>query len=116
MAHPLRNVLLSDKMMKVSHNISVCSMSTFILELENRCGICYSIKSAMKPDEKAVFFFVIFAARKKQKKMAFSSAAVNLVRFASRWNDGKMEYWNIGFFMRCAEYRIGHYASTFFLE
>jgi hypothetical protein len=27
-----------------------------------------------------------------------------------------MEYWNIGFFMRCAEYRIGHYASTFFLE
>ena len=48
--------------------------------------------------------------------MAFSLAAVNLVRFDSSWNDGKMEYWNIGFFMRCAEYRIGHYASTFFLE
>ena len=48
--------------------------------------------------------------------MAFSLAAVNLVRFANRWNNGKMEYWNIGFSLHRTEYRIGHYASTFFLE
>jgi hypothetical protein len=48
-------------------------MSIFFLELENRAGICYSIESTVKPDEKAVFFCHIFA-HKETKKMAFSLA------------------------------------------
>jgi hypothetical protein len=71
MAHPLRNLILIDKTIKAIHNISVCSMSTFFLELENRDGMCYSIKSAVRPDEKAVFFFDIFAPIKKQKNGLF---------------------------------------------
>ena len=48
--------------------------------------------------------------------MVISLAAVNLVFYANSWNDGKMEYWNIGFLLLRAEYRIGQYVSLFLLE
>ena len=48
--------------------------------------------------------------------MAFSLAAVNLVRCANSWNDGKMKYWNIGFLLHRAKYRIGQDVSFFLLE
>jgi hypothetical protein len=55
-------------------------------------------------------------AHKETKKMVISLAAVNLVFYANSWNDGKMEYWNIGFLLLRAEYRIGQYVSLFLLE
>lgn len=52
MAHPLLNIFFCDKIIKAFYNIPACLMSTSFFELENRAGICYSIKSAVKRDEK----------------------------------------------------------------
>jgi hypothetical protein len=65
---------------------------------------------------KKQYFLRYVFAHKETKKMAFSLVAVNWVRFANRWNDEKMEYWNIGFLLPRAEYRIGHYVSILLLE
>jgi hypothetical protein len=43
-------------------------MSTFFLDLEKRAGICYSIKSTVTSDEKAVFFFWHIFAYKEIKR------------------------------------------------
>ena len=46
-------------------------MSTFFLELENRIGICYSMKSVMKLNEKKAFIRFVFTYK---EQMAFSLA------------------------------------------
>ena len=40
--------------------------------------------------------------------LPFFNKIKNLVRFAHNWNDGTMEYWNIGSFLHRIE---KHYAS-----
>jgi hypothetical protein len=75
-------------------------MSTFFLELENRIGICYSMRAAVRPN----------------KKVLIQADTLSLVRFANppeAENDGKMEYWNIGCLSHRAVYRSGHFACIF---